>query len=87
VTILFISRIGAALMESMQDSYFYKQINENDVALINFFRSTRAVAYILSTILIGIILFIFKDTTTIFYVLFSVLLIGFYPIITLKDTK
>jgi MFS family permease len=87
MTILFISRIGAALMESMQDSYFYKQINENDVALINFFRSTRAVAYILSTILIGIILFIFKDTTTIFYVLFSVLLIGFYPIITLKDTK
>jgi MFS family permease len=85
--ILFISRIGAALLESMQDSYFYKQINKDDVALINFFRSTRAVAYILSAVLVGVTLLIFDNTRSIFFVLFTVLLIGFYPIVTLKDTK
>ncbi len=85
--ILFISRIGAALLESMQDSYFYKQIDENDVALINFFRSTRAVAYIASAALVGIMFFFSDDTKSIFIVLFIVLAIGLYPVITLKDTK
>lgn len=87
MVILFISRIGAALLESMQDSYFYKQIDENDVALINFFRSTRAIAYIVSAALAGITLFFFDDTKNIFIVLVIVLVIGLYPVITLKDTK
>jgi len=86
IIILFVSRIGAALVESMVDSYFYKQINENDVALINFFRSTRAIAYIASAILVGITLFFFDDIQNIFVVLFVVLCVGLYPVITLKDT-
>lgn len=85
--ILFVSRVGAALLESMQDSYFYKQIDENDVALINFFRSTRAVAYIASATLVGMMFFFSDDTKSIFIVLFVVLAIGLYPVITLKDTK
>lgn len=84
--ILFVSRIGAALVEAMQDSYFYKQINENDISVINFFRSTRAVAYIVSSILVGIALTLMGDMRVIFVVLFIVLSLGFLPIIFLHDS-
>ncbi len=85
--ILFVSRIGAALVEAMQDSYFYKQINENDISLINFFRSTRAVAYIMSAMLIGIALLFFEDMHVFFVAIFVVLIIGFIPIVLLKDSQ
>ena len=87
MSILFISRIGAALLEAMRDSYFYKQIDENDVALINFFRSTRATGFIASAILVGIALAFSDNIQYIFIVLIVVLAVGLYPIITLKDTK
>ncbi len=86
MSILFVSRIGAALLEAMQDSYFYKQIDENDVALINFFRSTRSIGYIASAILIGITLYLFDDMRYIFIVLNIMFIVGLYPIVTLKDT-
>jgi len=86
-SIFFISRIGAALIESMQDSYFYKQINDNDVALINFFRSTRAVGYIVASLLTGVALLLVSDIHIIFIVLIIILVIGLYPIITLRDTN
>lgn len=85
-TILFVSRVGAALFEAMQDSYFYKQIDENDISLINFFRSTRAVAYIASSTLIGITLMIFQDMKSIFVVLLVVMIVGMIPVFVLKDT-
>jgi MFS family permease len=86
-TILFASRIGAALVEAMLDSYFYKQINENDISIINFFRTTRAVAYIVGSAVIGLTLAIVGgDISVIFIVLFVVIVIGLIPVILLKDT-
>jgi MFS family permease len=85
--VLFISRVGAALLESMQDSYFYKQIDANDVALINVFRSTRSIAYIVSAMFVGFALWIVDDMRIMFVILFIVLVIGLYPVLTLKDTK
>jgi len=41
--LLFTSRIGAALAESMQEIYFYKQVNVSDIGLINLFRQTRRI--------------------------------------------
>ncbi len=87
MSILFVSRIGAALLEAVQDSYFYKQIDENDVALINFFRSTRSIGYIASAILIGITLYLFDDMRYIFIVLSIMFIVGLYPIVILKDTS
>ncbi len=86
MSILFVSRIGAALLETMQDSYFYKQINENDIALINFFRSTRAIGYIASAVFVGIMLYFFGDMKNIFIILSIIFVIGLYPIIKLVDT-
>ena len=86
-TILFISRVGAALVEALQDSYFYKQIDENDIALINFFRSTRAVSYIVAALTVGVTLAIIDDMRMIFVAVIIVMIVGFIPIITLKDSQ
>ncbi len=85
--VLFASRIGAALLESMQDSYFYKQIDGDNVALINTFRSTRPIAYIASAFFVGITLAVFDNIHMMFIVLLAVLIIGLYPVVILKDTK
>lgn len=47
--VLFSTRIGAALVEILRDSYFYKRIDGHDVDLINIFRISRPLAYILAT--------------------------------------
>jgi MFS family permease len=86
MVILMISRVGAALVESMEDSYFYKQITENDVALINFFRSTRAVAYIICAISVGFSL-VFFDIRSVFVVMTCAMALAIYPIIRLRDTQ
>jgi hypothetical protein len=48
---LFATRIGAASLEVLRDSYFYKKIGDDDVDLIDFFRTARPVAYITAALL------------------------------------
>lgn len=57
--ILFVTRIGAALLEVLRDSYFYKRIDACDVDLINFFRTSTPVAYMIAAFFSTILLFIF----------------------------
>lgn len=45
---LFATRLGAAAMEILRDSYFYKKITEDDVDLIDFYRTARPVAYVVA---------------------------------------
>lgn len=84
--ILFVSRIGAALVEPMQDAYFYRQIDGSNVALINFFRSSRAVAYIASTGIATVITY-FYGLESVFVAMAMIVIIGIYPATTLKDGR
>lgn len=86
MAILTVSRIGVALVETMEDSYFYKQINANDVALINFFRTTRPLAYIVCMILLGVTLMFFS-IQAIFLVIALVLTAALVPATMLRDTR
>lgn len=45
--ILFCTRVGASLVEIMRDTYFFKQVNVKDVHIINLFRNTSNLAYII----------------------------------------
>jgi len=45
--VLFFSRIGAALIEAMRESYFFKLVSAKDIGLINLFRLTGPIAYII----------------------------------------
>ncbi len=45
--LLFFSRIGAALVEAMRESYFFKIVSAKDLNMINLFRLTGPAAYII----------------------------------------
>ncbi len=85
-SVLFLTRIGAAGIEILRDSYFYKQVDSDDMDIIAFFRTARPVAGMLGAILsIGILLlFPLKS-------IFLVVAVAFVPVILttffLDDTR
>lgn len=48
--LLFATRIGAAGIEVLRDSYFYKQVSKTDADIVAFFRTARPVANIFASI-------------------------------------
>lgn len=83
---LFMTRIGAAVIEVLRDSYFYKQIGPKDVSIIDFFRTSRSFAYIAVSLIFGFLAFFFSiRELMIFLSLF--ILTGLIPIWKFKDTK
>lgn len=84
--ILLLTRIGAAMLEILRDSYFYKKIDGHDVDLINFFRTSMPVGYILATGISFILLLIFPVKAVFLLaatVVFSALIAAF----KLNDSK
>ena len=84
--ILLVTRIGAASLETLRDSYFYKKIDGRDVDLISFFRTTRAVAYLLATGLSAMLLIV-APMKYIFLLIAGLVLMGVYPAFRLVDNK
>lgn len=84
--LLFISRIGAAIIETMVETYFFKKINATKTNLISFSRMMRPFAYILSPI-IATILFIVFDMPGLFMFLGLLMLYGLRYSTTLEDIK
>jgi len=84
--ILFITRIGASFIEVLRDSYFYKRIDAGDVDLIDFFRTSRPVAYICATGLASIIL-LFFPLKIIFLLLSIIIFSALYSAFELVDNK
>lgn len=82
---LFLTRVGIAGIEILRDSYFYKQIDGNDMNVIAFFRTTRPLANIVAAVLSVGILALFPIQSIFFLV---VLMLAFALIETcfLKDT-
>ena len=84
--ILFITRIGAALIEVLCDSYFYKQIDGQDVDMIDFFRTAASAGYIFATLLSALLL-IFLPLKFAFILVAIITLTGIYPAFKLRDSK
>jgi MFS family permease len=83
---LFMSRTGAALVESMRDTYFFKKVSANDVGYINLFRMTGPLGYILGAATASLFL-IFLPLNYIFLIFAAIIIPGFYYIGSIKDTK
>lgn len=83
---LFLSRVGAALVDSMRDTYFFKNINSKDVGYINIFRMTGPLGYIIGTAVASFFL-IFLPINYLFLIFAAIMLPGFYYISLIKDTK
>ncbi len=85
-TVLFMTRVGAAMIETLRDSYFYKRIDGSDMDIISFFRTSRSVAYLAATALSAVILFFFP-LKVVFLFIAGVVLLALYPALTLVDNK
>jgi len=84
--ILFVSRIGAAGMEVMRDSYFYKHVDGGDDDLIAFFRTTKPIANI-SGAMLALSLLAFFPLPSIFILTAMVMLGPLYSAFRIEDTR
>jgi len=84
--ILFFSRSGAALVESMRDVYFFKKVDVQDVDYINLFRNNQPLGYLVGS---GLAVAILKFFPINYLFLFLAIFIffGVYCAARLKDTK
>lgn len=85
MAILFVSRVGASLIESMTEIYFFKRINAHDTGLISIFRLTRSVSFALGASL-GALALNFFSFEKIFYVVAVLIFFGLKESLSLKDT-
>lgn len=84
--ILFFSRIGAALVEAMRESRFFKIVDAENVSHINFLRTTHPLGYLVGTGL-GALILIFYPVQYIFLFLAVIFLYSFYFVYIIKDSK
>lgn len=84
--LLFLSRVGASLVEIMRDTYFFKKVNVGNIDLINTYRSTTPLAYMLAPIGASFILY-FLPFNYIFLMLGLLLTSGLTATLMIRDTK
>lgn len=86
--LLFIGRTGASIVETMSETYFFKQIDGRSAGLIGYFRRSRPLAFIAAPITASILLqFGVIDLGSLFYLLAGIMLCALYFPLRLKDTK
>jgi MFS family permease len=84
--VLFLTRVGAAIVEVLRDSYFFKKVDDKDVDLINFYKTTRSFGYLIVTVFFSF-LQIFMPLQWMFFVLAAIILTALLPLYGLKDSK
>ena len=72
--VLFITRVGASIVEVSSESYFFKHIHTDNAGFISLFRMTRALPYVIIP-LVGVLLS-FIDFKYIFLVLGIIMTLG-----------
>ncbi len=82
---LFLTRVGVAGIEILRDSYFYKQIDGNDMNVISFFRTARPIANIVAALLSVALLALFP-LQSIFILVAIILSFSLVQVFFLKDT-
>jgi len=81
--ILFMTRVGASIIETTSEIYFFTHIKEEEAYLLSVFRDMTPVAYIIAPLL-STLIFIYLPFKSLFIILSIILLVGFYYIPHLK---
>ncbi|MBU1557674.1 MFS transporter [Patescibacteria group bacterium] len=85
--LLFVTRIGASMVEITTESYFFKKIKSSDTNILGFFRMTRPIAYIIGPLLASLLL-VFIDIHYLFVILGTIIIVlGLGHGLKLVDTK
>lgn len=85
-TALFMTRVGIAGIEILRDSYFYKQIDGDNLDVIAFFRTARPLANIVAAILSTLMLLLFP-VWSVFFIVALMLFLALIETLFLKDTE
>ncbi len=84
---LFMTRVGASVIEIMCDTYFFKQLSSEETGAISVYRSMMPIAYIIGPLLGSLLLIEGESYTQVFSILgVLMILAGVYSFV-LKDTK
>jgi MFS family permease len=84
--VLFIGRMGASILETMTETYFFKKIPSESANLVSAFRLTTPLAFLIAPVCAAVIL-PFGGITSLFLILATLLLLGTTIVAHLKDTK
>ncbi len=85
--VLFTTRVGAATIEVMSESYFFKSIKKEDDEEASFFRNTTPLSFIIAPLVATPVLLLVPSFQYLFFVLGTILLLGLLLTIQLKDVK
>lgn len=83
--VLFMTRMGASIVETTSEIYFFTHTAEEDAYLLGVFRDMTPVSYIIAP-LIATLIFIFLPFNYLFIILGLILCAGFYYIPHLRHT-
>ncbi|HEY4505307.1 MAG TPA: MFS transporter [Candidatus Paceibacterota bacterium] len=84
--VLFITRIGASLVEVSTESYFWKLVHPDKTDVIGFFRINRPISFMVAPLL-ATLTFQFIPFQYIFIVVGSIMILGTKYSLSLNDTK
>jgi len=87
--LLFVTRIGCAFIESMTESYFFKQIGGDDTSILSIFRMLRPLAYTVGPFSAGILLYFLGDNglSYLWPILGCFMFFGIFHAASLNDTR
>ncbi len=84
---LFLTRVGAATVEVMSESYFFKLVDEEDAEVIGFFRNTVPLSYVIAPLLAILVLYFVPSFKFLFLILSAILMLGLFVSLRLRDVK
>jgi MFS family permease len=85
--VLFATRVGAATVDTMTESYFFKNIEEENVNVLSFYRNTTPLSYVISPLVAIAVLYFVPSFEYLFVVLGAVLTTGLFISLRLKDVR
>ncbi len=83
---LFSTRVGAAIVEIMSETYFFKHVSAEETDVIGFFRSIEPCAYVVAPVLASLMLLV-APLPALFVILAIIVLAGIPLAATLVDTR
>ena len=86
IAILFMTRVGAAMVELMTETHLFKRIDSGDLNVISLFRILTPAGYLIGTIL-GTLFLYLVSFNMIFFILGGIVLYGLRYALTLTDTR
>lgn len=86
--LLFLGRAGSSTVETMNEAYFFKQIDGHNAGLMGYFRRSRPLAF-MSAPLLGSLLLKYDvvQIEGLFYILAALMVASIYFPLRLRDTK